>query len=71
MQSVNLASAIKRTGGTSTLLISSFEKGIDLGSDINFKIISNKLSFEIKPANASKKKIVIGSSLKRLAAKVY
>lgn len=70
-QSAQLQLAVNKIAGKSTLLISSTAKGIELGADINFVSVNKKLGFELKPANASKKKIVIGSSLKRLAAKVY
>ncbi len=71
IQSAKLKLAVTKIGAKSTLLISSTAKGIELGADINFTSVNNKLGFEIKPTNASKKKIIIGSSLKRLAAKVY
>ncbi|MDF1546800.1 MAG: YfiR family protein, partial [Bacteroidales bacterium] len=70
-QSAQIAIAAKKLGGTGTLLISSSVNGISDGADINFAVVNNKLGFELKPDNATKKNIGISSSLKRLATKVY
>ncbi len=66
-----LAMAIKKMSGKSTVIISSTSLGIKTGADINFIVVNKKLGFELSTTNTSKKKISISSSLKRLATKIY
>lgn len=55
----------------STLIISEKSGAIESGAAINFLIIGDKLKFEIKPANATAKKINMSSKLNEMAYKVY
>ena len=70
-QSANLVKAVEKIGNQPTLIISGTANGINQGSALNFVHVNNKLNFEVKPANAARNKVKIGSSLLQLAVKVY
>lgn len=70
-QSANLVKAIEKVGNSNTLIISGTANGIGQGSAINFVHVNNKLNFEVKPENALRNKVKIGSSLIQLAVKIY
>ncbi len=57
--------------GKSTLIITEKNGGIDVGSAINFKIIGDKLKFEIKPSNATKYGLKISAKLEEMAVESY
>lgn len=58
-------------GTKSTLIIAEKNGAIDAGAALNFVIIGDKLKFEIKPTNATSKKINMSSKLNEMAFKVY
>jgi hypothetical protein len=58
-------------GSKSTLIITEKNGATDLGAAINFVIIGDKLKFEIKPSNASSRKINMSSKLNEMAYKRY
>ena len=66
-----LPQVIQTLGSKSTLIISEKNGAIEKGSAINFVIIGDKLKFEIKPINATSKKINMSSKLNEMAYKTY
>lgn len=58
-------------GNKSTLIITEKNGAIDEGAAINFLIIGDKLKFEIKPQNASSRRINMSSKLSEMAFKTY
>jgi hypothetical protein len=70
-QSANLEKAVGKIGSSPVLIISGTSNGISQGAALNFVHVNNKLNFEVKPSNALKNKVRIGSSLIQLAVKVY
>ena len=64
--------AITQTlGNKSTLIICEKNGATKNGAAINFVIIGDKLKFEIKPVNATSKKINMSSKLNEMAYKTY
>ena len=66
-----LGEVTQTLGSKSTLIVSEKNGAIDAGSAINFIIVGDKLKFEIKPSNATFRKINMSSKLNEMAFKVY
>lgn len=61
---------VKKFKSKSMLIVTEKEGKLKDGAIINFVINNNKQSFEISKTNAAKHKLVVGSKLEQLAAKV-
>jgi len=66
-----LPEIMQTIGSKSTLVICEKNGAIDEGAAINFVVVGDKLKFEIKPTNASTKKIQMSSKLNEMAYKTY
>jgi hypothetical protein len=66
-----LSNVVSVIGNKSTLIITEKNGGIDAGAAINFLIIGDKLKFEVKPINATSRKIKMSSKLSEMAFKTY
>ena len=66
-QSSKIASAIGKTGGNNTLVVSDMEGGTKKGASINFVVIDSKQKFELSEANANNKGLKVGAELLKLA----
>ncbi len=66
-----LSEVLQVIGNKSTLIITEKSGAIDDGAAINFLIIGDKLKFEIKPENASSRRIKMSSKLSEMAFKTY
>ena len=58
-------------GSKSTLIIAEKNGAIEDGAAINFLIVGDKLKFEIKPSNATSRRIKMSSKLSEMAFKTY
>ena len=58
-------------GSKSTLIIAEKNGAIEEGAAINFLIVGDKLKFEIKPSNATDRRIKMSSKLSEMAFKTY
>ncbi len=67
----NLPEIAKLLESSNTLIISEKSGAIQMGSAINFVIISDKLKFEIKVDNATKYGLKVSSKLVEMAVKTY
>ena len=63
----DLASAIQKTKGRSTLVITEKEGLAAKGAGISFKVIANRQKFELNKGNIEKRKMTVGSALLSLA----
>lgn len=63
----DLASAIQKTKGRSTLVITEQEGYAAQGAGISFKVVENRQKFEINKANIQNRKMIVGSALLSLA----
>lgn len=61
---------VKKFKSKSTLIVSEKEGKLKDGAIINFVIKDNKQSYELSKTNAAKHKLVVGSKLENLAARV-
>lgn len=61
---------VKKFKTKSTLIVTEREGKLKDGAIINFVINNNKQSFEISKTNAAKHKLIVGSKLEQLAARV-
>lgn len=67
----DIAEVISAIGSKSTLIIAEKSGAIDEGAAINFLIIGDKLKFEVKPDNATSRRIKMSSKLSEMAFKTY
>ncbi|HAA00035.1 MAG TPA: hypothetical protein DEP18_03415 [Flavobacteriales bacterium] len=65
-----VADLAKKFKSSSTLIVSEKEGKLKEGAVISFVIKDNKQSYELSKSNASKSKLIIGSKLENLAARV-
>ncbi|MBL4652036.1 MAG: YfiR family protein [Flavobacteriales bacterium] len=63
----DLASALQKTKGRSTLVITEQEGLAAKGAGISFKIVANRQKFEINKGSIEKRKMTVGSALLSLA----
>lgn len=66
-----LSEVVQVIGNKSTLIITEKSGAIENGAAINFLIVGDKLKFEIKPENASSRRIKMSSKLSQMAFKTY
>lgn len=66
-----LSNVLSLIGSKSTLIITEKNGGIEKGAAINFLIIGDKLKFEVKPTNATSRRIKMSSKLSEMAFKTY
>ncbi|MBX7094390.1 MAG: YfiR family protein [Flavobacteriales bacterium] len=69
-QSDRVSELSKKFKSKSTLIVTEKEGKLREGAVINFVIKDNKQSYELSKSNASKYKLVVGSKLENLAARV-
>lgn len=66
-QSSKIASAIGKTNGNNTLIVTDTEGGTKKGAAINFVVVDSKQKFELSESNATNKGLKIGAELLKLA----
>ncbi len=59
----------KELKGESTLIVSSFEGGLTMGADINFKTVDSNVKYELNKASLDVKKITAGIKILQWAIK--
>ncbi len=69
--SVRLRSALKMVPGTPMLLVSEAENGLQQGSVINFKVIEERVRFDVSLEAADKNSVKLSSRLLTVANHVY
>lgn len=70
-QSGSINAAKSKINNFSTLLVTNKKGAVAQGAGINFLLLRNKLRFEMKKSNITKKKIKVSSAIERLAYKKY